>query len=131
MKKFLIITLTLIIVVGLFLGGGFALGLGKGAGDGGDDASVQNLSNVEIREETKAQPEATETAAAEKKVVEVAVVEKEYFYNNQRMELEELVKILQGMEGEFVVAITDDNATLNAYEKLTDRLTELSIPYSE
>lgn len=151
MKKFLIWTLLIIVVIlvvalllGFIFGSGDGFGLGKGKGDGGEEAGVKNLSNVTIVEETEhaeeietepeTSTEATEKNKTEKKdktILEVTVVKKEYLYKNKRIELDDLIEVLTNMDGEVVVMITDDNASLRAYKKLTNKLDELSIPYSE
>ena len=153
MKKFLIWTLLIIVVIlvvvlllGFIFGSGDGFGLGKGKGDGGEEAGVKNLSNITIVEETEhaeveeietepeTSTEATEKNKTEKKdktILEVTVVKKEYLYKNKRIELDELIEVLTNMDSEVVVMITDDNASLRAYKKLTNKLDELSIPYSE
>ena len=61
--------------------------------------------------------------------IEVTVLEDKYFYENHEVSFEELVEVLNGLDGETAVVISDENATLKAYESLTNVLKERGILY--
>lgn len=111
----------------LFLGPG--MGLGKGSGQGeGTNPPVSTTAPQNVTDPTTV-PQTT--ADAVKVIVSVSVVESDYFYQNQKYTLDDLVTLLTGMEEGYIVQITDSNASLNAYNNLTAKLTQLSIPYTE
>lgn len=68
---------------------------------------------------------------AKLKTVTILVSKDEYFYENAPITLEEFVSMLEEVEGELVVEITDNNATHKAYDKLVDKLTELEVTFVE
>lgn len=100
------------------------------------DGTVEN--STEISDETTA-PEGEgggneflndgETVKA--KTVAILVSKDEYFYENAPITLEEIASMLEDVEGELVVEITDNNATHKAYDKLVDKLTELEVTFVE
>ncbi len=62
---------------------------------------------------------------------DVLISEAEYYYDNAPISLDDLIDVVKEGEGEKLVIISDNNATQNAYEELTQRLTELEIPFEE
>ncbi|MDE6725732.1 MAG: hypothetical protein K2J79_09020 [Ruminiclostridium sp.] len=63
------------------------------------------------------------------KYIDVTVSEDKYFYDNKEISLEDLVKVLDGLDKNTAVRITDENATLKAFEGLTKALLERGIVY--
>ena len=63
------------------------------------------------------------------KYIDVTVSEDKYFYDNKEISLEDLVKVLEGLDKNTAVKITDENATLKAFEELTKALLERGIVY--
>ncbi|MDE6787705.1 MAG: hypothetical protein K2J47_00065 [Ruminococcus sp.] len=61
----------------------------------------------------------------------VTVSEDRYFTENGEVTLDELIEEVSVLSENYVVEIIDDNATLKAYESLTDMLYEISVPYME
>ena len=61
------------------------------------------------------------------KYIEVTVSEDKYFYENHEISYDELIKVLDELDGNTAVKIGDENATLKAYENLTDALEERGI----
>lgn len=59
--------------------------------------------------------------------IEVTVLEDKYFYENHEISYEELLELLDGLDGDTAVVISDKNATLKAYESLTKALEERGI----
>lgn len=63
------------------------------------------------------------------KYIDVTISEDKYFYDNKEISLEDLVKVLDGLDKKTAVRITDENATLKAFEGLTKALLERGIMY--
>lgn len=108
--------------VGSGLGGGDGKGEGSGSGNGNgtENVTAQETANNDETEDEK-------TGAA----YSITVVESDYFYNNDRIELEAIVELLQSTEGKYVVEIKEDKASLKAYNKLVDKLEEMGADYIE
>ena len=58
-------------------------------------------------------------------------MESDYFYNNDRIELDDVESMLKATTGEFIVEIKEDKASLKAYNKLVEKLEELGVNYIE
>lgn len=135
MKKILTIIVVIIVVaVLLLLGAGLGFGKGNGKGDGG--AKVENSQTKADNEENKTIDvhDASDKASEGKEIsiaVKVSVVGNEYFYDNERLSLDELIAEIQKMDDSIVVEIKDDNASLKAYNAMIDALEENSINYIE
>lgn len=124
----IVIALLIVILVLHFLPNGPGLGSGNGMGD---SPSTQTNSNI-IPETISSEPQETEDVRFTKTIIALSVVESDYFYNNKKITIDEFVTLMQDFNGtDYVVVITDDNASLRAYTELTDKLKELSIVYSE
>ncbi len=63
--------------------------------------------------------------------INVLVSENEYYYDNAPITLEELEKVINEVEGEKIVMISNNNASQSAYKKLTDSLDKNGVPYAE
>lgn len=61
--------------------------------------------------------------------IEVTVSKDKYFYENHEIPFEELVEVLDGLDGDTAVLISDEDATLKAYEELTSALKERKIMF--
>ena len=61
--------------------------------------------------------------------IEVTVLENKYFYDNHEVSFEELTEVLDGLSGDTAVLIHDEDATLKAYEELTNALKERKIMF--
>ena len=61
------------------------------------------------------------------KYIEVTVSEDKYFYENHEISYDDLIKVLDELDENTAVKISDENATLKAYESLTDALEERGI----
>ena len=147
MKKFLGILAGIVIlaIIILLLIGGLGLGAGSGGGGEGESEGVSERSST-TQEET-ASPKQEEDPAKELDVrdesgsnkddseegtvIEVSVVKSEYFYENKSIELDALVDIITSVDGKLVVEVTDDNASLRAYNKLIDALEDHGVTYVE
>lgn len=125
----LVIILILVIAVAvlLFLSGG----LGKGKGNGSSNEAVQ--ANAEISTESS---DSTETSAEtvetqETQYIEITVSENKYIYRNKDYKSEQLDELIDLIASDGLnedgspkldVAITNDNASLNAYENISAAL---------
>ena len=141
--KTLIIIVLIAVIIGLILFGR-GIGIGKGSGDGeGDGNSVietraetapETESNIVVEEKVEVTPveqETEKTDTVEGAIVQINVVEREYYYKNERITLDEFIKTVKKIEGKLVVEIKDDNASLKAYNDLLERLDEENINYVE
>lgn len=127
MKKILlVIVVIVIIVIAAMLGLG--LGFGNGFGDGKLN-TVQEDSKIDESEKT------TEKNAEEDNnkgvIIKVSVVGNEYFYENERISLDDFISKVKEIEGDLVVEVKDDKASLKAYNSLIDRLEELKVSIIE
>lgn len=59
--------------------------------------------------------------------IEVTVSEDKYFYENHEISFDDLMEVLDGLDGNTAVRISDENAALKAYESLTKALEEREI----
>ena len=59
--------------------------------------------------------------------IEVTVSEDKYFYENHEISYDDLMDVLDGLDGNTAVRISDEKATLKAYENLTNALEEREI----
>lgn len=128
----LIIILVLVIAIAVlfFITGGFGLGKGNGNGNG-DEAVPANAEISAEASETSVASEETTVETQETQYIEITVSENKYIYqNNDNYSLEELVDMVVsvGMNDDetakFDVALTNDNASLNAYNNLSAALKE-------
>lgn len=134
------------LIAALFQGIGFGFGNGTGFGDGDKNSTtVMNQDNIEIEDsETDAEKDEVQTEQNEnmgeeqnqnekeqKTILSITVVGNDYFYDNERITLEDFIAVLQGMEETVVVEIKDDTASLRAYNALLDRLNEMELNYIE
>lgn len=131
MKKLLGILIAIIIVVVIFalLGNGLGFGFGKGdgSGEGTRDNNTSTVSDATVDNETKPTTEDVDKAAT----IAVTVFENDYIYQNKKTSLDDFIKELKVIDYAFVVEVTDDNASLKAYNNLIEALEEESIEYTE
>lgn len=59
--------------------------------------------------------------------IEVTVSEDKYFYENHEISFDDLMKVFDELEENTAVKISDENATLKAYESLINALEEREI----
>ena len=59
--------------------------------------------------------------------IEVTVSEDKYFYENHEISFDDLLKVFDELDENTAVKISDENATLKAYENLTAALEEREI----
>ena len=136
---------TVLIVVAVFivafmLGYGIGLGVGNGMGDDTGDGNTAVESSAEVVEEQEEEEveaenaeKTTEVGAETTRVIEVTIVGSDYFYENERIIFDDLIAVIAEAEaeGELVVKIVDDNASLNAYDALINKLEDMYVDYTE
>ena len=136
---------TVLIVVAVFivafmLGYGIGLGVGNGMGDGTGDGNTAVESSAEVAEEQEEEDveaenaeKTTEVDAETMRIIEVTIVGSDYFYENERIIFDDLIVVIAEAEaeGELVVKIVDDNASLNAYDALINKLEDMYVDYTE
>lgn len=136
---------TVLIVVAVFivafmLGYGIGLGVGNGMGDGTGDGNTAVESSAEVAEEQEEEEveaeneeKTTEVGAETTRIIEVTIVGSDYFYENERIIFDDLIAVIAEAEaeGELVVKIVDDNASLNAYDALINKLEDMYVDYTE
>jgi len=140
-RTLIIILLIAVIALGLyFLGKGLGIGNGNGDGEGQGNTSVEtsqdeasDVENDTVKEEVEIvkQPEDNNVDVFEGAIIKITVADSEYFYQNERITLDDFMDELSEIDSELVVEITDDNASLRAYDDLIDRLKEEHISYVE
>ena len=146
---FIFIIIVVVILLILF-GSGLGFGLGKGSGEGEGkgglrssinaiESSSQDDSIAKEKDKVEDIEKALETSGqnnnavddSEGAVEKITVVENEYFHDNERISLEEFLSEIKGSAEDLIVEITDDNASLDAYENLTDELDKEHFDYKE
>ncbi len=110
------------VAVAVIFGGG-GLGFGGGTGDGEGDG---NISKAEVIDSAEVIPEIEEI-----KYVEITVSGKDYWYNNTKYTLDDLVDELKKQETDLPAKITDNNSSLNAYSGLKEMLRDNNIRFIE
>ena len=135
MKKILAI-IVVIVVIAVVAMLGIGLGFGKGSGDGSGDGKTntsQEAINTEehntVEEQTEVEQDGVENDS-EDTIIKVSVVGNEYFYENERVSLDDFISKLEKLEGEVVVEVKDDKASLRAYNNLIEKLEELKISFT-
>lgn len=141
MKKVLAILVAVAVVAIIifllihFKGFGFGKGNGNGQSNNGSEGSsvsdeIQS-SDDEQSSEIETVPETIETTVEEVVYVAVTVQGKGYLYQNAGIELDALMDELKKIEGDFVVRITDENASKKAFDNLTSALEKEHITFEE
>ncbi len=113
-------------------GNGDGSSQGSGAGDTTTSVSAEATAGAETTADITAETVLTaESTTAVVRTVSVTVSGSDYLYENKSISLDDLLTSLKSLEAGTVVRITDDNASLNAYNALTDALKEANISYTE
>lgn len=135
------LAITVVVLICYGIGGGFGGGAGAGEGFGNSKIKVSDESSTvtEVVEEVTPTTEPIEESLEmqegedvfEGAVLAINVVGNDYFYNNERITLEDFMVIAKEIEGKLVVEVKDDNASLKAYNNLLDELDAVNIDYVE
>lgn len=134
MKAFLgFLAAVVLIGVALFLLHKFHLfPFGSGSGDGNGSGSETSVSSA-IDESSPVETTITAitTNVEEITYVDVTVNGNSYIYQNQTMELDQLLKELDQLDPDITVKIKDERASLKAYQNLTDALDDRKLNYED
>lgn len=138
-KNLLIAALVVAVVVLICFGIGGGFGGGAGSGNSKVMVSDENSTAKEVVEEVTSTSEPIEETSEvqdgedvfDGAVLAINVVGNDYFYNNERISLEDFMVISKDAEGKLVVEVKDDNASLKAYNNLLDGLDAVNIEYVE
>lgn len=114
-----VVAVILLLLGGLGFGTQFGLGNGGGTGSGTENSSQGSENN------------SGESEKFDGIIFEISVVENDYFYKNDRITIDDFVKVLEETKDEYIVEVKDDNASLKAYNTLIDKLKELNVSYVE
>ncbi len=121
--SFAIIVMILIVIIVLLVIFGKGFGLGGGSGDGDSVPAAGTVSESETTAETPAETENIN-------YVEVTVSEDSYIYENNTVELPELIEKLKTAGCEVHINV-EDSATANALDRLHTELDGSGIVYSD
>lgn len=133
MKKFFagLITVVIIIACAVLI---YMLVIKDSTNDDGISTVFSSESSVSENVTSEEVPE--ETAGGNDGEVQytyykVTVSEDRYITENGELTFDELISEISALGEDYAVEIIDDNATLRAYDELTDRLDKISVPYME
>lgn len=130
-KTVIIILLVAAVIIAL-LYFGFGMGFGSGTGTGNSkEVSTQEQTDDIEEEETVIESETSEDSEIESTILSVTISGNDYYYKNNRIELEELIKVASQIEGRKVVKIKEDKASLKAYNELVEALEAARLIYEE
>ncbi len=105
------------------LGGGIGFGAGNGTGFGNSDEGSRIEENQDDYNE--------DNGFSEEIILAVTVSGNDYFYENEKILLEDLLEKVKEIESEVLVEVKDEDASFNAYQNLLDKLDELNVNYRE
>ncbi len=128
-KRLLALLLILLLLgsIGLMLG---LMGLLPGMGDDGSGSGDSKSSSASSAADSSSEAETTTTTAVPAVYDDVKVSGSTYIYQSQVKTLEEIKTIISNMKENVVIRITDDNATKNAMDNLTNMLSDSKRSYS-
>ena len=135
MKKIIAVLAALIVCAGaaaavyIFLNGTENLPWSSQEADEQTTAGTPDSPEISGSKATDSDPGAEGGSPDIAEYIEVTVSEDKYFYENREISYDDLLGVLDGLDGNTAVIINDDNATLNAYEGLTRALEEREILY--
>ena len=124
MKKILLV-IVVIVIIAIAAMLGLGLGFGNGSGDGKGDGKPNTVQEDSKIDESEKPTEKNAEEDNKGVIIKVSVVGNEYFYENERITLDDFISKVKEIEGELVVEVKDDKASLKAYNSLIDRLEEL------
>ncbi|MDE6787706.1 MAG: hypothetical protein K2J47_00070 [Ruminococcus sp.] len=113
-----------VVVIGviLYAFGGKGFGGGKGDGDGERSNSLSEISS--ISESSQLETEGIE-------YINITVSGSDYLFQNRKMTVDELIAELNNSDEKFPVKITDDDASIKAYDALVKALKDNNVRYIE
>lgn len=130
MKKILLV-IVVIVIIAIAAMLGLGLGFGNGSGDGKGDGKPNTVQEDSKIDESEKPTEKNAEEDNKGVVIKVSVVGNEYFYENERITLDDFISKVKEIEGDLVVEVKDDKASLKAYNSIIDRLEELKVSIIE
>ena len=115
----------IVLVLLALLGGGIGFGIGGNGSGEGDNSDV--IEENQDKQNSEKEGDEKENAT----VLKVTVSGSDYYYDNEKISFDDLIKEIESEEGDIIVEITDEDAGRNAYQKLIDKLDDLYIGYRE
>ena len=115
----------IVLVLLALLGGGIGFGTGGNGSGEGDNSDV--IEENQDKQNSEKEDDEKENAT----VLKVTVSGSDYYYDNEKISFDDLIKEIESEEGDIIVEITDEDAGRNAYQKLIDKLDDLYIGYRE
>ena len=117
----------IVLVLLALLGGGFGFGFGTGGNGSGDGDNSDVIEENQDKQNLEKEDDEKENTT----VLKVTVSGSDYYYDNEKISFDNLIKEIESEEGDIIVEITDEDAGRNAYQKLIDKLDDLYIDYRE
>ena len=117
----------IVLVLLALLGGGFGFGFGTGGNGSGDGDNSDVIEENQDKQNSEKEDDEKENTT----VLKVTVSGSDYYYDNEKISFDNLIKEIESEEGDIIVEITDEDAGRNAYQKLIDKLDDLYIDYRE
>lgn len=106
-------------------------GLGDSSSLGKETEPPAVAETVEVQETSETEPPTeppTEPVTSSMNAVDITVSGNDYIYNGTALTLDEVAGILR-VNPELPVSVSDENASLKAFNDLTEKLKELGIQY--
>lgn len=125
MRKIVLLLSSLII-----LGCGILLNACSDTSEENSKELEESTNQSEYEGEGGGNPE-EESTKEEVKVISILVSADEYIYEEESLELDEILDMVKKVEGEFYVKLKDNKATHKAYSKLLKELQALEIKIEE
>ena len=130
----LIVTVVVVAVILLGKGGGIGPNIGPNNTivDSTDDSMVSTESDITEDETTESEEQEEDVPDSVKgTIIRISVVNNEYIYDNERITIDDFLTIVSQTQEECIVEVADDNASIDAYDKLIEKLKENKIKYDE
>jgi len=126
---FVPILIAILVVGGLVAGGILLYRYFHNKGSGGPD-DVPGLQPAETTIVTEILPETTPPIEIIQ-TIQITVSGNEYIYDNTKIELNELIDLLNSIDDKISVEIKDDNSSMKAYKALKEAFKDSGISYIE
>ena len=124
--SFLLGIVIIVLVIVFLFGKGAGFGGGKGIGN-----SEATTSSVTTADSDSASSSSTSSINDSQNILKISVTDNNYIYENRSVTLDEIITAVDTAGESSIVEITDDSASLQAYEKLLQQLDEHNIKYIE
>ena len=128
----LIVTVVVVAVILLGKGGGIGPNIGPNNTIVDSTSMVSTESDITEDETTESEEQEEDVPDSVKgTIIRISVVNNEYIYDNERITIDDFLTIVSQTQEECIVEVADDNASIDAYDKLIEKLKENKIKYDE